>query len=421
MKNKNKKIASLVIFLVLFLCIFSKVDRLFERKYSYTKYADFYAQKENFDVLFFGTSHVLNAIYPMELWNDYGIVSYNMANNSENICTNYWQLKNILEYTTPKVVVVDLYAVDGDSKVNLKYLHNLTDRLPLSINKIKMVMDLLPKEEWAEYLFDFSIYHSRWNELTKEDIKPPISTEKGAELRTEVVPNQEPTIIEQTRYSGEDRINKQYLQKIIDLCKSQNIEVILTYLPYSAPESHQEVANWGYIIAQKNNVPYLDFFYENFSLNYLTDCADDGSHLNASGARKITDYFGQYIKNHYEVQDRRNDETYTFWNDDYQEYEQYKMDCLNHEKEVASYLLLLNDKNLETTVYLSKDSDVKQDEIINSLLINIESMGNITYCETDNYNGMDFEIEVRNKNSKEVISSRVFTKTQSGEYEMNIE
>ena len=53
----------------------------------HTFYYDFYQQEQDFDVLFLGTSHVLNAVYPMELWRDYGIVSYNMANHSENICT----------------------------------------------------------------------------------------------------------------------------------------------------------------------------------------------------------------------------------------------------------------------------------------------------------------------------------------------
>jgi hypothetical protein len=61
-----------------------------ERKASDFKYANFFEQDEDFDVLFFGTSHVINGIFPMELWNDYGIVSYNFGGHGNEIATSYW-------------------------------------------------------------------------------------------------------------------------------------------------------------------------------------------------------------------------------------------------------------------------------------------------------------------------------------------
>ena len=140
---KFRRVLAVLCFSLLLILVVGVTQKLFERKYSYSKYYDFYQQEEDFDVLFLGTSHVINAVYPMELWRDYGIVSYNMANHSENICTNYWQLRNALQFTTPKVVVIDLYAVDGDSKVNEQYLHNFTDAMPFSMLKVKMVQDLL--------------------------------------------------------------------------------------------------------------------------------------------------------------------------------------------------------------------------------------------------------------------------------------
>jgi hypothetical protein len=61
-----------------------------ERKASDFKYANFFEQDEDFDVLFFGTSHVINGIFPMELWNEYGIVSYNFGGHGNEIATSYW-------------------------------------------------------------------------------------------------------------------------------------------------------------------------------------------------------------------------------------------------------------------------------------------------------------------------------------------
>ena len=64
-------------------------------------------------------------------------------------------------------MVIDLYAVDGDSKVNEQYLHNFTDAMPFSMLKVKMVQDLLEPGKRMEYLFNLSLYHSRWEELTR--------------------------------------------------------------------------------------------------------------------------------------------------------------------------------------------------------------------------------------------------------------
>lgn len=417
MWEKFKKFVGVILFSVIFIGILSCCDKLFERKYSYSKYADFYAQEEDFDVLFLGTSHVINAIYPMELWDEYGIVSYNMANHSENICMNYWQLKNALKYTNPKLVVVDLYAVDSDSKVNLKYFHNFTDMVPMSLFKLQMVMDLLPKEEWAEYFFEFSIYHSRWDDLTKDDIYPQTSFEKGAELRSEVTPDVEPDIISKDVVYDENSINSQYLQKIIDLCKERGIDILLTYIPYSAPAEHQKVANWGYLIAEKNQIDYIDFFHEDFKLNYLTDCADTGSHLNASGARKVTQFIGKYIQSKYNIPDQRSNAAFNFWNDDYQEYETFKEECLNNGEIVTEYLAMLNDRNWETNIKLSENADILADREMASLLQNIGSVGEVsfTYDEKD---PTLYWLEVKNKKTDKVISRRIIKYNEDGSYAM---
>jgi len=416
MKRKVKMLCSSIIFVLLLCIVLSLLGRVMERKYSYTKYYDFYHQKEDFDVLFFGTSHMLNGVYPMELWNDYGIVSYNMANNSETICTNYWQLKYALKYTKPKVVVVDLYAVDGGSKANLKYLHNLTDTIPLSWIKFRMVTDLLPKEEWAEYLFEFSLYHSRWEDLSGEDFQPPVGVEKGAELRADVTVNEAPEVIPKEQYSPEERVNKDYLQKMIDLCKEEDIQIVLTYLPYSEPAGHQEVANWGYVIAQKNDIPYLNFLYEDFALNYATDCADLGSHVNASGARKITDYIGKFIVEQYDMPDRKTDERYSFWEKDYEEYTELKINELNRQEDVRSYLLLLYDRNLEIKISAPENALVYQDSETAELLRNIETLGNLTYETIEGYEG-NFHVEVKNRLTGEIVSDKKFTRIEENVYE----
>ena len=79
--KKTYHIFSTLIFIVLVIIIISKTAKVVERKDSRYKYEPFFEQEENFDVLFLGTSHVMDGVFPMELWNDYGIVSYNLGGN----------------------------------------------------------------------------------------------------------------------------------------------------------------------------------------------------------------------------------------------------------------------------------------------------------------------------------------------------
>ena len=164
-----------------------------ERKDSKNKFNDFYQQEADYDVLFFGSSHVLNGIFPMELWNNYGLVSYNMAGYGNRMAMNYWMLKNALEYTSPKLVVVDCYMLGKDEKTGtIDQLHMSTDHIPYSETKVEMIRDLVEEEEQQkDFLWKFNLYHNRWNELTTADFSGKYSSEKGAESRIAVTEPEE--------------------------------------------------------------------------------------------------------------------------------------------------------------------------------------------------------------------------------------
>ena len=166
-KKRIKRLIPFLAVLGLTVAGLSYASGITERKDSRNKYADFYAQKEDFDVLFIGQSRMLNAVFPMELWNDYGIVSYNLAGHGNRIPTNYWVLKNALEYTTPKLVVLDCGLVKEEEKTGpLEQLHLSVDHIPLSRTKIAMMEDLLgDSKKKQDFLWKFSTYHNRWSEV----------------------------------------------------------------------------------------------------------------------------------------------------------------------------------------------------------------------------------------------------------------
>jgi len=136
-----KRILSCLIVICLTVAILAGLTNIVESKSSLEKYTQFFEQEADFDVLFLGSSKVINAVLPMELWNDYGIVSYNMGGHSNTIPVSYWVLRNALEYTTPKCVVMDCMGTQWDNMIyqNFEYSHLSFDAFPLSPAKIQAV------------------------------------------------------------------------------------------------------------------------------------------------------------------------------------------------------------------------------------------------------------------------------------------
>lgn len=59
MENKNTIIKIVAFSIILIICI-NCASKILRRKESYVRMADFINQEEDFDALFFGSSHVLN-------------------------------------------------------------------------------------------------------------------------------------------------------------------------------------------------------------------------------------------------------------------------------------------------------------------------------------------------------------------------
>ena len=143
------------------------------KKDSHFKTRPFFTEKQNFDVLFLGTSHGVNAFFPMELWNDYGIISYNLSYHNAMLPMQYWVLKNALHYKKPKLVVIDLFWLSQGTKSDpnrFGSVHTVFDEFPLTMDKLRAVDDILndsvpaSKDSKAKFglLFPFSLYHNRW-------------------------------------------------------------------------------------------------------------------------------------------------------------------------------------------------------------------------------------------------------------------
>ena len=73
MNKTLKRILNIVLLLVLLAAMLLPLTRLTARKNSTVRYDAFFDHAGSYDVLFFGTSHVRDGVFPLELWETYGI------------------------------------------------------------------------------------------------------------------------------------------------------------------------------------------------------------------------------------------------------------------------------------------------------------------------------------------------------------
>lgn len=356
--ERFKKIAKVIIFIAIFALIYMKVEHVLEERTGYERYDAFFKAPADYDVLFFGNSRILNGIYPMELYNDYGIASFNMGGHANRMPTTIWLARNILDYTTPKLIVMDLNSVSTMLKhsEDVRYVHMSFDALPLSRNKIAAVRDLMDKEDQAEFIWKMWIYHNRWSELDEFDFHQVKKLEKGAEMRVGLTAKDTGRLdYDHDVLMPDDTLGEKYLAEFLKECDDKGIEVMFTYMPLNVNEEDAPEVNSLEALADKYGRKYL-YMNNSEQVNFDTDFYDINYHLNPSGARKVTELMGEFLDENYDLPDRRSDGAYASWNKDYEEYVYMKEDYLRTEEDVTKFLPLLFDKNYESKAVLHDES-----------------------------------------------------------------
>lgn len=362
MKKKAIKIFWICMAILFFAAGIRFLTKLTDPGYGYDKNKEFTDNSEMYDVLFFGNSHMANAVYPMELWHNYGITSFNLAGFGNPLPVTYWFMKDTLEHSNPKLVVIDCYSLRMEEKMGRKeMLHAQIDALPLNGNKLRMIWDLAEEPgDRLEFIWDFAAYHDRWWDLDQADFEKGmgIDIQKGAEIVADV---ERPGEIAERPVETVmlDSPGAVYLRRIIEECQSRDMELLLTYLPFPASEQEWQEALYAEQLAEEYNVPYINFL-DLSVVDLAVDCSDESSHLNGSGGRKVTAYLGQYLDQHYELADHRGEDAYSDWDGDYRRYTDYKLERMNSLESLDKYLMMLADPAFDCCIYVSGRADVWQ-------------------------------------------------------------
>ncbi|MBR4173442.1 MAG: hypothetical protein IKR46_03625, partial [Clostridia bacterium] len=174
-----KRIVAVSVFLAVFFSLFSLCDRILcyketEGWWNVTaKINGFYNSEDNeYDIIYFGSSHAYCSFNPLVIWEKTGVKSYVFATQQQPIWASYYYMKDAFRRQSPDIAVLDVFMLSKngeyyDDGVN----YTVCDNMPFSMDKVKLAYVSAPKGRRLGLVMRFLKYHSRWNELTKEDFE----------------------------------------------------------------------------------------------------------------------------------------------------------------------------------------------------------------------------------------------------------
>lgn len=339
MSSDNKKsrpiriIVSGLLVVAIIASVAAVTDKLNDRRVGeYRQFDAFYDQEPGtVDVLFAGSSRVHCNINPVGLWENYGISSYCLGLNSQTVDATYYALKEAFKYQHPLVTVVEVSQIDADSGTKqgfpsvygMRYGKNYIDAVTERTDFDSAMADVLV----------YPLYHSMFDMLDKnqyiEDTYPQYPLTHGAGYKGAV---EYYHIVPFDNYTDEyleegqlfDERTEMYFDRIVKLCEVEGTELIFTLTP-----AVHRINNIG-VTDYFNRHPEINFintsdYYEYMDIDTQKDFIDEG-HMNIYGSVKVGKFFGEYIKEHYGVQDHRGDARFISWDENLKYHYQVPID-----------------------------------------------------------------------------------------------
>ncbi len=302
-----------VICLITCLCIYGLgyIVRPTDTDRAYAQIETFHSLPENsVEVLVYGSSHAYRGVNVMEMYNQYGIGAYNYAWNWQRANTMHLFVKDSLEVQTPRIALIETYHLDEvlmDTNMTAeifysRYIHSGQARQAY----LKQCFGN-DKERYLSYYMPLCAFHDNWNTLTQQSFEP-LAIPDSFRLNMGFLPSDKITKVKlstkKTSKQAElSEASRAEVLAMLETLRQKGVRVIFFTVPWgSAFRYHDTIAQ----LAQENDCDYIDFFelVDEIGMDGNTDFSDKG-HLNTSGATKIANYLGRYIKEHYEVTDMR--------------------------------------------------------------------------------------------------------------------
>lgn len=296
------------------------------RYYILEKYLEDHPEQHMHDVQVFGSCHSYTSFNPMYLEQRTGASAFVYGNAGEIIPTTYVRMAEQFKIHTPKVALVEIWGINpyetysSHPRVFGFYLANNLERTKLSAEKLSVIEDFdhmthsdisfvsmhFPIVTYKERLMDGSLTDVDF-QYSFEETKPHSTKYMFSEMTSRLQYNgfkknghaaiedypQKQKVIAEGEFLEIEPDIVEYIQKIIDLCKKSDVELIFYRSPYTSKKNELRKLNHLQQICDENDVLFIDTEAE-LTFNYSTDFLDY-QHLSEIGANKATELLIPHI------------------------------------------------------------------------------------------------------------------------------
>ena len=360
--KRFRRAVSILVLLALLaggLAFFSRALRVND---GYYKNRPFLEDDREYDVLIFGTSHIINGVLPMQLWKEYGITSYNLGIHGGSMAASYWTMRNAFDHHKPKIAVMDTFLAHAQyTEMETALAHAVLDPFPMTGTKAQAILDIFPdSKDRMEMFFPLDVFHNRWKDLDTQmlrrgaGLETPDTTQKGGEIRASVCRNTDPILVPADDYPQDcNTIALQYLEKFIRFCQEEDVIPVVAYIPYQDgySEEYQRYSNAALRLARELGAAAIDLQHMDL-IDQDTDWYDNVGHLNPLGAKKVTRALGDYLMENYDLEDHSDD---AGWAEDYEAYDAYLAETLTASEDLWEILSILGIEDFRARVEISED------------------------------------------------------------------
>ena len=387
MKDLKGLLLRSLLFLVIFSSIiYSQGDLFVKKKSGHKTWNSFYNQKPNsIDMLYFGNSHLGNGL-------DLNVVSVKtnakvntLYSTGQVLSQIYYSFKESLKYQTPKLILIETFSIPDDtifyfkdpvreSEIPFKAKVQSLDSKRMGKVKIDEYFDLYQNEDFISTLFPFVRNHSNWSDtdLLTENLNHRLKTPNeftfyhGSSNSVSILTSERVKKYKQKEFPEQDfsisenQLN--YFDKIVDLAKENNVEIMLLTIPY-LKEYRDQIGYDSFHNAIKNlanqyQLQYLDLnrVFDNWDHTYFSnEYVGHNQHLNYKGAIKASNYFAEFINSNYKFK-------FNFKNESFPEYYLYNnivKDSLSDGSRLLGNLELINGKKRKQFALNQKKTNIK--------------------------------------------------------------
>lgn len=314
--KKFLRILKSIVFLgiLIFACL--QLNNLFIRKSLAkpwdmgNKIGGFFNETEDYNAMFFGTSHSYCSFEPLYIYENTGIKSYVLSSQKQPLKITATYVKEAFKRKNPQVVFVDINAGLFKITEDLGVVNSYADYLPMSVNKLKMIGTKVPRDLKAPALFPLVAYHSRWDELREEDydfdkesyddyLKGYVLLKgQSQDFKNDVIADEEEFLESIKNFDNDTYLNENLkaIDEIIDICQKNGAQVYFVKTPVYAYFYYADNIRVFNKYLEDREAKFIDFNDFSNEMGLTKEDFYDPQHLNVRGADKFNKFFIDYMK-----------------------------------------------------------------------------------------------------------------------------